>query len=49
MSTGHRNKRWSHQALVKQAELCSIYSTVDSKVTFENWRRYVILSISLVL
>ena len=49
MSTDHRSKRWSHQVLVKQTELCSVNVIVDSKMTFENLRHYPILLILLLL
>ena len=43
MSTGHRSKRQPHLVLARQTELCSVIVAVDSMVTFENLRHYVIL------
>ena len=42
VSIGHKRKRWSHQVQARQTELCSVNVTVDSKVTFANWRHYFV-------
>ena len=49
MSTCHKSKRWPHKVLVRQTGLCSVNVAVDSTVTFENLRYYVILLILLLL